>query len=1535
MRKLQLVDISINAIVFLCLFFCSNTSHGQFVGDYDQENWDFISQGPLGESTDGSIDLTNMPSRLTITGSNDEVSAATTDYSIQINTTGTIKFAWLYDTDDGPEYDKAGYKINGQFYELTDPGAGSPQEGELAVEVTAGDTFAFSVDATDACCGRGYLTIQKFSTADNTPPTIDQVENYYLGVNPGEIVVGLTGISPGILESDQELTVQAQSSNSTVIVDPVVSYTSPDDFASITFTPELNAYGNTIITVTVMDDGGTANGSTDLITMEFMVSIADNFPPTINNVDPLVLEINQNLIFDLSGITAGQGESQDMTVTATSSNQSLIPDINIGVAYLSPGNTGQISLSPLQNVAGELFITVIVSDNGTTNNNGDNQTEIQIPVQINSNVSPTIDEVFDIELFVDGNTETIDLFGISIGEDIVSQDLTIEATSNNTALIANPIINYTSPDNFGSLELTPIAGQSGEAIITVTVSDNAGVSGGGIDQQAITFNVIVRGNYQPQISPISNITMGINEPLREIDLNQISGGVITNGDVIALTATSSNSAVIAPEGITVDYTSPNSFGVLGLTPVTDVIGETIITVTVMDDQGTANNGENTREEKFVVKVIPNRRPLIDRVADLNLDINPGVIDVNLSGISAGEFDEYQELTITATSNNLALIPNPSITYSSPDGVGTLSFTPELNAIGDASITLTITDNGGDQFGGVNTYSSSFNVNIIGNQAPTLNDIDDQVLTLGENRDVIIEGITDGFNNTQDITITAVSNNVSLVPNPIINYVNGEPNGILTIQGDAYGQATITVTIMDNGGTANGGIDELIRTFKVDVSGNTPPVVTDSNTGDPFNPGIVTVNSGSSGKVLLFQVEDADHTVVSASVNIFNPAFSSFINAFFTSGSFLGSIKIETPEGVVGTTEVTLSVSDDGGVDDNGIDTREINLQVISNQTFYYDGIIDKFTEYHIEAFSVEEDGYALIKNTDSNLTGGTLSLYKNSFNPNDFAENRIADVTLEEEIYQYLESGTIYQLVLVSSDVNKSFTNEIGILHGSVNYGYTPYINDIVNVQPIDEDSQGEVVLTGISDGNGSTDNLLLSVTTDSPSYFNGLSISDNFDGTAVVNITPDANINGTALITVMVTAPGGASIEKSFVQEINPVNDAPDFTLSEKEHFVTQELRNSPVEISIVQGLVPEDELDQHVIYSLSPPSVDFADIAFETTTGLFTLSNFTSVETELIFTITANDQQPENNTASQSFTLNLSTINTPPIFSVDPSVINITQEERGEAFIAVATPEEVPSNELFQTVTYSISPKTVDFADVSIDSQTGQVTITNIGSFRGAQEFIITADDSQPSSNLSTQTLTVNVSTVNNPPTFTLSTSAVDITRENFVNNINVDVIPDEVPDDEGFQEVVYSITPTTVEFADISFNSQTGSITFSNFLEFNGEQSFTISANDQQPENNIASQILTVNISTILSTEDSNILHGLSMYPNPVTNDLIIKKTGYKIKSINIMDINGLSVFKMHYRSVRILKLDLSHINSGLYIYTVEDEKGNILQGKFIKK
>ena len=96
--------------------------------------------------------------------------------------------------------------------------------------------------------------------------------------------------------------------------------------------------------------------------------------------------------------------------------------------------------------------------------------------------------------------------------------------------------------------------------------------------------------------------------------------------------------------------------------------------------------------------------------------------VNLTGITAGPM-ETQTLQVTAASSDTGLIPNPTVTYTSPNATGTLTYKPVADKSGTAIVTVTVKDAGLD--GNLGTaddgmVSQSFTVTVTPvNDAPTI------------------------------------------------------------------------------------------------------------------------------------------------------------------------------------------------------------------------------------------------------------------------------------------------------------------------------------------------------------------------------------------------------------------------------------------------------------------------------------------------------------------------------------------------------------------------------------------------------------------------------------------------------------------------------------------------------------------------------------------------------------------------------------------------------------------------------------------------
>jgi len=148
-----------------------------FSGDYDPSNWDTT----LSPASDGSVDTSNVPTDITITGPNNLQGPSFINYTIKAPGSGSVSFDWLYSTADFPGGDSFGYLINGAQTLLTDDQTTLPS-GSTTFSVVSGDIFGFYVASIDGDLGAGIATVSNFSGPGSPGPTDVPAPAAVLGV---------------------------------------------------------------------------------------------------------------------------------------------------------------------------------------------------------------------------------------------------------------------------------------------------------------------------------------------------------------------------------------------------------------------------------------------------------------------------------------------------------------------------------------------------------------------------------------------------------------------------------------------------------------------------------------------------------------------------------------------------------------------------------------------------------------------------------------------------------------------------------------------------------------------------------------------------------------------------------------------------------------------------------------------------------------------------------------------------------------------------------------------------------------------------------------------------------------------------------------------------------------------------------------------------------------------------------------------------------------------------------------------------------
>ncbi|MGA3268988.1 MAG: Ig-like domain-containing protein, partial [Verrucomicrobiota bacterium] len=363
---------------------------------------------------------------------------------------------------------------------------------------------------------------------------------------------------------------------------------------------------------------------------------------------------------------------------------------------------------------------------------------------------------------------------------------------------------------------TPAANSCGTATITVTVN-NQGASNNIVTQSFLVTVAAV--NQPPTLNALGNLTINENGGQQTVNLGGISSGAANQTQTLVVTASSSNPSLIPNPSVT--YTSPGTTGSLSFTPTTNNNGTATITVSV-NNQGASNN---IVTQSFLVTVAAvNQPPTLNALANVTINENGGQQTVNLTGIGSGAANQTQTLVVTAVSSNPSLIPNPTITYASPNTSGTLKFAPVTNSYGTATITATVNNGGLSN----NIVSRSFVVTVNPvNHGPTLAALNNvAVVAACGKQQVSLTGISSGLvNSSQPVTITASSSNTRLVATPTVSYVSASSTGTLSFApaATATGTATLSVTV-NNGQSSN---NRITRSFVVTVlaKGSAAPSLT--------------------------------------------------------------------------------------------------------------------------------------------------------------------------------------------------------------------------------------------------------------------------------------------------------------------------------------------------------------------------------------------------------------------------------------------------------------------------------------------------------------------------------------------------------------------------------------------------------------------------------------------------------------------------------------------------------------------------------------
>jgi CSLREA domain-containing protein len=614
------------------------------------------------------------------------------------------------------------------------------------------------------------------------------------------------------------------------------------------------------------------------------------------------------------------GDTSTVTsVTATSSNLTLVPNDSAHISLSLAGSTEIVTINPAANQNGTTNITVTVNRTG-----GGSDVKTFLLTVIPVNDAPSFTKGPDQTVNEDAGAQTISNWATNISAgatDESGQVLTFQVTNNTNAALFSvaPAISAT-----GTLTYTPVANASGAATITITLKDNGGTANGGVDTSvAQTFTITVN-----PVNDAPSFVKGTDRTVNEDSGSQFvspwatsisAGPSDESGQTLTFVVTNNTNASLFSAAPSV-----SSSGALSFTPAANANGSATITIVLKDSGGAANGGVDTSaSQTFTITVTAvNDAPSFTRGANQTVNEDAGAQTVAnwATAILSGPADESgQTVTFTVTSNS-----NASLFSAGPaiSPTGTLTYTPAVDSNGSASITITLKDNGETANGGSDTSSSqtfTITVNSV-NDAPSFTSGPNQTVNEDAGGQTIANWATNvsrGPANeaAQTLTFTTTNDNNALFSaQPAIS-----ATGTLTYTSapDANGTTTVTVTLKDNGGVANGGVDtSLALTFTITVNpvNDAPSVSAATNQFVNNNAGLQTVNNFVTN-ISAGPANESGQTVSFVITNISDPSLFTVVPSI----SPTGTLTYQPAANAGGQAGISFLIQDNGGTANGGQD----------------------------------------------------------------------------------------------------------------------------------------------------------------------------------------------------------------------------------------------------------------------------------------------------------------------------------------------------------------------------------------------------------------------------------------------------------------------------------------------------------------------------------------------------------------------------------------------------------------------------------------
>lgn len=1129
-----------------------------------------------------------------------------------------------------------------------------------------------------------------------------------------------TGISKGPSdESDQELAFDVSSSDpSMFIVQPSISSS-----GTLTYTPAPNAYGTALITVKAMDFGG-SKGAEESVSPEQTFSIAIT---GINDIPSFTKGGNITVSEDCGFYTTEWAQNiskgaenefgQTLAFVVTNNNTSLF-----SVQPAVDPVTGNLTFTPNDNASGKATVTVYLKDDGGTDNGGKDETApVAFTITINPvNDAPTIESISDKEINEDGDTLIVPfkVNDVDNDESLLTITAIVTSTDNEKLFpVSNIIIKGSGTDR--SISLTPAANQSGTASITVTVSD-------GSSQAVTAFDITVNSvNDLPVISSIADQT--INEDTSTGNISFTVGDVETAATDLIVTFTSDN-ITLFPEGrITLGGTGDKRY--INLSPAANESGTSKVTVAVRDADG------GISEIEFDITVNPvNDLPLLYLPADQEIDedTSTGELAITVSDVETSNADD---LVVTAVSGNQNIISNGGIVLTGSGDTRTIKVTPLKDASGEVVVSVTAKDKGN----GETTKSFIVNVKAV-NDGPAIGEVADFEMQEDTQSQEIYFTVGDVDNNVQDLVVTAVSSNISLISSESIVLGGTGADRYIKLKPvyNQFGTADITLTVSDGSLTSS-------TAFTVTVTNvNDAPEI-----GHIGNQEMSETVGTDSTIEIPFWVDDIDDSLNSL---ILTPQFDTDLFSLVEFDGSGSSRKIRvTSKNTTGTGTIRVTVSDPGSLSNYrefivniaaGGGGESIISHIVNHSTpedtesgFIYFSVLSQYGDNVTVSSNnpdvIPNDGSHIILERNASGDTDTRKQWKVNLIP---LPNANGDVSLTVTAVLDGEGGP--------TEAKRNFILYVEPVNDTPVIGGSDFI-------AVDEDTPVPANTITISDVDAG-DILRVSVVSSDQVLFPSANISVTPTDTGkTIALTPADNKNGSTIITVWVTDNDGQGLTvfKSFHVAVNPVNDVPTISNIE-DQTINEDTTSAPIPFEVDDVELTAGNLIVSAVSSnedlISNNGISFGGSGKNRTLTITPMPNkYTNTGEKVTITVKVSDGEAE---VTDTFDVTINPVNDSPNIGFIANQTIYEDASIGPISFSIG---DIDSDIGSLTVEASSNNESLIPADKIVLGGSGAsrtITLTPLPNMSGIAVITIKVTDDEGAA--STRTFILNVTAVNDAP-------------------------------------------------------------------------------------------------------------------------------------------------------------------------------------------